>query len=97
MSVDFVADPEKNDKRRISNKEKKIELMPYQRFLELKSIVNAALEDMQHGLDTVIDGGTVYLLSLPISCPDGKGVSKPRLRIPFRIGEYISGAVSFRG
>lgn len=90
MAMDFVNDTEKNEKRRRTNKEKRIEQLPDPKFSELKQIVSGALEEMRHGLDTVLYEGELYVLTPPNECPEKKGRSKPRLRIPFRTFQYFS-------
>lgn len=94
MAFDFVNDTEKNEKKRRTNKEKRIEQLPDPKFLELKAIVTEALQDMRHGLDTALYGGKLYLLTPPFECPDEKGGTKPRLRIPFRTFIYFSTRIS---
>lgn len=72
-------------------KERYIESLSITKFNQLRDMVFEALSGMQHGLQTVLIDGKIYILSNPIQCPDGKEVYPLRLRIPFRNHNTIWG------
>ena len=81
--------PEEN--RRVDAMEKRVLAMTTTEFGEMAEQVQAALDEMRHGLDTTIDEhGQIYLFTPPHKCPNVEGKeSETRLRVPFRNYDYI--------
>jgi len=79
------------ENRRVDAMEKRVMAMTTTEFGETAEQVQAALDEMRHGLDTTIDEhGQIYLFTPPHKCPNVEGKeSETRLRVPFRNYDYI--------
>lgn len=64
--------------------------LPVGKFEELVTMVQAKLEEMQHGLKSVYLDGQILLITPPHSCPNVKEATT-RLRVPFRNSDQIPG------
>lgn len=75
---------------RVDAREKEILAMTTTGFGELAAEVEDALDDMAHGLETVMDKhGELFLLAPPYQCPGTEKEVTTRLRVPFRNIDYI--------
>ncbi|MBF0121721.1 MAG: hypothetical protein HQK79_23065 [Desulfobacterales bacterium] len=69
-------------------KEEKIKNFSMRQFYDLAEKASGKLIELQHGLDSIVSDGKIYLLLPPHECPEKKG-EVTRLRVTFRNSEYI--------
>lgn len=73
---------------RISMVEHRVRAMSLSDFDELRSKVDAAQEDMAHGLPTELVDGEILLVTPPMECEKEAG-HNTRLRFPFQWGDHL--------
>lgn len=71
-------------------KEKFVRTMVFSEYAKFRDRLSELLDDMNHGIETVIDTGRIYLLTDWVQCPERKDV-RTRLRLPFRSVNHIPG------
>lgn len=90
MVIDFTADKEQDPEKRYSNREDKVLAMTGSKFADLMNLVEGALADMVHGLNSAYENGRIDLVTPPHKCPNREEKeAKTRIRVPFWNSDYI--------
>jgi hypothetical protein len=85
LCLEFEGDSTRDER------EKRVLSMSQSEFASWAIKTESALQEMKHGLESMVEDGRLYLLTYPMPClkdPEGKEVGT-RLRIPFRNIDYI--------
>ena len=72
-------------------KRKKLMSMSYGKFEQFAGLVVEKLLEMEHGLNSIYEGGKVFLITPPHQCPKKKDDKEAttRIRVTFRNSDYI--------
>lgn len=86
LAVRFSDEPKDKGK---DFRENTIEQMPLSEFEDFANRVADMQDQMEHGLEGELSDGKLILITPPIPCRSNPQEVGTRLRVPFRLGEYI--------